>query len=328
MQEWEARWNQNITFTQGKCVYIIFSILSFILSPFSSIFHILSILTHTHTGTYSLCSCQPFDSVFLLHTQQERERERHSLIQCDKITFEISCYRQNTLNETICSVKRNIMHSILPSSIRTRDRARTHAFRAYLLTCSLGALFIRFQLNIYIIYSISSLFKPLRWLTYANNTRTHTQNIYKHLCSVDSFHSRRYDFYVLCCHAVGRYFWLFLLLFFSTNSVEHLASSPVYAESFSICTALRKPVRKTKVVIKLYRMNEWLNGRYLTRKPAVTFDSTAGSFGNGRKLIALLIQSITNKLHKIHTTPSFVASWSSRWWWWWCGVAFQRIGTY
>lgn len=86
----------------------------------------------------------------------------HTQLQCDKITFKISCYRQNALNETICSLKRNIMHSISPSS------TQTHTFRAMAVLCLLAyllapslALFIHFQLNIYIIYSISSLFKPL-----------------------------------------------------------------------------------------------------------------------------------------------------------------------
>lgn len=88
------------------CSHTLFSILSFILSPFSSIFHILS--THTHTFAFLVPAFRQYlyytNILPLAHTQ----------IQCDKITFKISCYRQNTLNETICSLKRNIMHSISP----------------------------------------------------------------------------------------------------------------------------------------------------------------------------------------------------------------------
>lgn len=137
------------------CVHIIFDTIVYFISIF------IHISYPRHTFTFLMPAFRQYlyyYAQFLSHSLTHS----HTQIQCDKITFKISCYCQNALNETICSLKRNIMHSISPSS------TQTHTFRALAVLCLLTyllapslALFIHFQLNIYIIYSISSLFKPL-----------------------------------------------------------------------------------------------------------------------------------------------------------------------
>lgn len=102
---------KHITFTQEACTLC--SMLSFILSPF-----------FIHISYPQHISLSP------------RLLSESSRTQCQIRSHSATALARNTLNDTICSLKRNIIHSILPYT---------------------RSAFVQFQLNIYIIYSISSL---------------------------------------------------------------------------------------------------------------------------------------------------------------------------
>lgn len=181
------------------CVCTLFSILSFILSPFSSIFHI--------HNTHSLSSSPAFRQyLYYTHTLSLPLSRSHSQIQCDKITFKISCYRRNTLNETICSLKRNIMHSILPSSAHSLT-IRVLCAVYFMLT--LAYLLLRWRCSftfnwMYISFIVLALFS-----NHFVRSFVHRLICNKHLCSVRFIHfTHSQDFFAFIHRALCIWFML------------------------------------------------------------------------------------------------------------------------